>query len=225
MQQLARLHAERASDWFEASEQLKVHLHGGFGGYWFAVEQPRPKAPARNGFHRFLIQAQAETLLHMDVANIAARVHFDAQDHYALMFRLACLLGEFRFHFVQELRGRDATPAMNGANSGRPRLRFADSLAAAVVSDPIHSVRAQSAVGQSAEGSPRLVLLVASIGMSNAIVIGSASCGCGLEVGGMKVRRAVGGGEPCLAGSEVWLLPPLCASTALRGRKSVNGVA
>jgi hypothetical protein len=68
-----------------------------------------------------------------------------------LMFRLACFLGEFRFHFIQELRRCDADSAMNEANSGRPRLRFTDSLATAVVSDPVHTVRAQSATGPSAE--------------------------------------------------------------------------
>jgi hypothetical protein len=45
--------------------------------------------------------------------------------------------------------------------------------------------------------------LVLSVGMSKAIVIGSASCGCGLEEGGMNVRGAAGGGDPCLAGSAV----------------------
>jgi hypothetical protein len=54
--------------------------------------------------------------------------------------------------------------------------------------------------------------------MSKATVIASASSGCGLEAGGMKVRRAVGGGEPRLAGSAVWLLPPLRDGTDWRGR-------
>src|SRR5580692_4290064 len=133
------------------SEQLKVHLHGGFGSYRFAVEQPGPKAPARNGFDGLLVQAQAKLLQHPDIADIAAGVHYDAQDHHALMLRLARFLGEFRFHLGQELRRCDAAPAMNEANSGWPRLRFADSLAAAVVSDPVHTIRAQSTVGQSAE--------------------------------------------------------------------------
>jgi hypothetical protein len=45
--------------------------------------------------------------------------------------------------------------------------------------------------------------LVLSMGMSKAMVIGSASGGCWLDVGGINVRRAVGGGEPCLAGRAV----------------------
>lgn len=46
-------------------------------------------------------------------------------------------------------------------------------------------------------------LLLLSIGMSNAIVMGSVSAGWSLDVRGINVRRAVGGGEPCLAGSAV----------------------
>jgi hypothetical protein len=45
--------------------------------------------------------------------------------------------------------------------------------------------------------------LVFSIGMSKAMVMGSASFGWSLEAGGMNVLRATGGGEPCLAGSAV----------------------
>jgi len=42
-----------------------------------------------------------------------------------------------------------------------------------------------------------------SKGMSNAMVMGSASEGWSLDVGGINVRGAVGGGDPCLAGSMV----------------------
>jgi hypothetical protein len=74
------------------------------------------------------------------------------------------------------------------------------------------------------DGSP-IFALVLSRGMSKAIVMGNASGGWLLDVGGINVRRAVGGGEPCLAGRAVWLLPPPRGSGALRGRTNVNGVA
>ena len=127
-----------------------MYLHGGFGRRRLPIKKPRPKAPARNGFDSFLIQAQAETLQHSDIANAATGVHDDAQEHHALVFRFARLLGKFRIFFIQELRRCDAASALN-TQSRRARLRFADSLAAAVVSDPIRAVRAESAIGQSAE--------------------------------------------------------------------------
>jgi hypothetical protein len=67
------------------------------------------------------------------------------------MFRLACILGEFRLNFIQKLRRCDAASAMNETNSCRPRLRFADSLAAAVIADPVVSVTAKRAYAELTE--------------------------------------------------------------------------
>src|SRR5665213_3667717 len=99
------------------------------------------------GLAGLLIQSQAQALANVDVAHVAAGVHFDGQYHHALVFGLARFFGKFRLDFVDQLRRRDTGCAMN-AESWRSGSRVADALAAAVIADAVVAVVPERATGQ-----------------------------------------------------------------------------
>ena len=76
------------------------------------------------------------------------------------MFRFARLLGEFRFHFVQELRRRDAAAAMNDPIPGGPDCDSPSPRQQPWFPIPLSPLAPSPPLGNRLSGSPMLALVV-----------------------------------------------------------------